>query len=85
MIVLERSRLAFHFPERRIKAQLLSESVTSGHSTCGFYYHALELCTSLSLLTLGASEHDGLLAGFWAVPNSTQKAHRQDDNNGAEV
>lgn len=39
---------------------------------------------SLSL-TIGTSKHDGLLACFWAIPNSTQKAHRQDDNNGAEV
>lgn len=42
------------------------------------------VCHSLSL-TIGASKHDGLLAGFWAVPNSTQKAHRQDDDNRAEV
>lgn len=43
VIVIGGSRPAFHFPERKIKAQLLSESVTSRHSTCGFYYHVLEL------------------------------------------
>lgn len=38
------------FPRKKIKAQLLSESVTSRHSTCGFYYHVLELCMSFSFI-----------------------------------
>lgn len=56
MIVIGRLRLAFHFPERKIKAQVPSEPVTYRHSTRGFYYHALELCTLFSFINHRAQQ-----------------------------
>lgn len=71
MIVQERRKR-----EEQAKAQLLWVSGPYSPSLVGFIAVSLSVVHLSPPLTTGPGKHDGLLACFWAIPNSTQKTHR---------